>query len=76
MTNTSYEAVRDDILDTVKQLKSGKMDPSMGLAVAANYKVFNDNVFAQVAQGKLALLVGNKARTVEAGQQQLGAPRG
>lgn len=64
------------ILDTIQSLKNGQMDASKGMAIAANFKVLNDNVQVEINAAKLALLTEGKAhsfgRVVGMGQRLLG----
>jgi hypothetical protein len=46
---------RKVILETIIELKSGEMDISRGLAIAANMKVLNDSLQVEVNVAKLSL---------------------
>ena len=46
---------RRAILDTIQQLRNGNMDVSRGLAVAANMKVLNESIFAEVNAAKMVI---------------------
>jgi len=64
------------ILDTIQALKSGDMDVSRGMAIAANMKVLNDSVQVEINAAKMALLTEGKAhsfgRIVGMGQRLIG----
>ena len=73
----TFGDVRRMILATVVELRSGSMDPSRGLAIAANFKVLNDNVQVEINAAKMALLTEGKAhnfgRVVGMGRRLIGA---
>lgn len=46
---------RRAILDTIQQLRNGDMDVNRGLAIAANMKVLNEGIFAEVAAAKMTI---------------------
>lgn len=56
----TFADVRRSVLDTIAELRSGHMDVSRGMAIAANVKVLNDNVLAEVAAAKLSLATEGK----------------
>lgn len=64
------------LIDTVVALKSGELDVSRGMAIAANMKVLNDNVQVEINAAKMALATENKAhsfgRVVGMGQRLIG----
>lgn len=64
------------ILDTIQELKTGKMEVSRGMAIAANFKVLNDNVQVEINAAKMALATEGKAhqfgRVVGMGQRLIG----
>ena len=64
------------ILDTIQALKSGDMDVSRGMAIAANMKVLNDSVQVEINAAKMALATEGKAhsfgRIVGMGQRLIG----
>ncbi len=64
------------ILETIAALKTGAMDPTVGMAIAANMKVINDSMFAEIAAAKIAIATQNQGgefgRVVEMGRKQLG----
>lgn len=72
----TFGDVRRSILDTIQSLKSGDMDVSRGMAIAANFKVLNDNVQVEINAAKMALLTEGKAhnfgRIVGMGQRLIG----
>ncbi|MEN9316064.1 MAG: hypothetical protein RIS35_2457 [Pseudomonadota bacterium] len=41
------------ILETIADIRAGKMDAQTGLSIAANMKVLNDSIFAEVAVAKM-----------------------
>ena len=59
----TFADVRKMILDTIVALQSDDLDISRGMAIAANFKVLNDNIFAEIGATKLALLTENKAHS-------------
>lgn len=64
------------ILQTIVELRSGSMDVSRGMAIAANMKVLNDSIFAEVAAAKMALTAKGEAhnfgQVVQMGQRVIG----
>lgn len=58
--NTFADA-RRFILDTVVALRKKEIDVSTGMAIAANMKVLNDNIFAEIAAAKVSILTDGKA---------------
>lgn len=73
--NTFGDA-RRVILETIIALRDNKMDVSRGMAIAANFKVLNENILAEVQAGKLSLATDGKAhefgRITRMGQRLLG----
>jgi hypothetical protein len=57
----TFGDVRRLILDTVEALRDGKMAPNLGMAIAANMKVLNDNVQVEINAAKLSLLTEGRA---------------
>jgi len=53
---------RKVILETIIELKSGKMDISRGLAIAANMKGLNDSLQVEVNVAKLSLIAASVGR--------------
>lgn len=72
----TFGDARRTILETIHELKSGNMDVSRGLAIAANMKVLNDSVQVEINAAKMALATEGKAhsfgRIVGMGQRLLG----
>lgn len=72
----TFGDARRMILDTIQRLKAGDMDVSRGMAIAANFKVLNDNVQVEINAAKMALLTEGKAhqfgRVVGMGQRLIG----
>ena len=64
------------ILDTIMELKNGTMDVNRGMAIAANMKVLNDSVQAEINAAKMALVANqaghNFGRIVGMGQRFIG----
>lgn len=72
----TFGDVRRMIIDTIVQLRTGDMDASRGMAIAANMKVLNDSVQVEINAAKMALATENKAhnfgRVVGMGQRLIG----
>lgn len=72
----TFGDVRRMIIDTIMELRSGSMDASRGMAIAANMKVLNDNVQVEINAAKLALATEGRAHTfgrvVGMGQRLIG----
>lgn len=51
----TFGDARKVILDTIIQLKSGTMDVSRGMAIAANMKVLNDSIQVEINAAKLSI---------------------
>lgn len=72
----TFGDVRRMILDTIVSLRDEKMDVSRGMAIAANFKVLNDNVQVEINAAKMALAAEDKAhnfgRLVGMGQRYIG----
>ena len=72
----TFGDVRRLILETIHELKAGKMDVNRGMAIAANMKVLNDSVQVEINSAKMALLTEGKAHTfgrvVGMGQRLMG----
>lgn len=60
-TVETFGDVRRLILETVLQLRDGKMDVSRGMAIAANIKVLNDNIQAEINAAKLSIVTEGRA---------------
>ncbi len=73
---TTFGDVRRMILNTIVALRDDKMDVSRGMALAANFKVLNDNVRVEINAAKMAMLTEGKAhsfgRIVGMGQKLIG----
>lgn len=59
----TFGDVRRLMLNTIVALRDGEMDATRGMAIAANFKVLNDNVHAEINAAKLALATENKAHS-------------
>jgi len=72
----TFGDARRIIIDTIVQLRSGTMNASTGMAIAANMKVLNDNVQTEINAAKLAIQTEGKAhsfgRVVGMGQRLIG----
>ena len=72
----TFGDVRRMIIDTIVQLREGTLDTSRGMAIAANMKVLNDNVQAEINAAKFALATEDKAhrfgRVVGMGKRLIG----
>jgi hypothetical protein len=51
----TFGEAREVIVETIMALKSGEMDISRGMAIAANMKVLNDNICAEINAAKLSI---------------------
>ena len=64
------------IIETILDLRSGKMAAATGIAIAANMKVLNESIFAEIAAAKLCLQTEGHAhsfgRVVGMGQRLIG----
>lgn len=73
---TTFGDVRRMILNTIVALRDDKMDVSRGMAIAANFKVLNDNIQVEINAAKMALATEGKAhnfgRIVGMGQRLIG----
>lgn len=72
----TFGDARRIIIDTIQQLRSGSMNATTGMAIAANMKVLNDNVQIEINAAKMALATEGKAhnfgRVVGMGQRLIG----
>lgn len=77
---TTFGDVRRMILDTIVALRDEKMDVSRGMAIAANFKVLNDNIQAEINATKMAVATEGRAhnfgRVVGMGQRYIGNSSG
>lgn len=73
----TFGDARRIILDTIVQLREGKMPAATGMAIAANMKVLNDSVQVEINAAKLALATEGRAhsfgRVVTMGQHLIGS---
>lgn len=64
------------ILDTIVALRDDKIDIGRGMAIAANFKVLNDNIQVEINAAKMALATEGKAhnfgKVVNMGQKLIG----
>lgn len=71
----TFADVRRAILDTIDALKNGDMDTARGMAIAANFKVLNDNIQTEINATKLAMATEGRAhqfgRVVRMGRLQI-----
>lgn len=56
----TFGDVRTLLLETIVDLKEGKIAVDRGMAIAANVKVLNENIQAEIAATKMALLTENR----------------
>jgi hypothetical protein len=72
----TFGDARRIIIDTIVQLRSGTMNASTGMAIAANMKVLNENVQTEINAAKLAIQTEGRAhsfgRVVGMGQRLIG----
>jgi len=72
----SFGDVRRIIVQTIVDMRNGAMTPSLGMAIAANMKVLNDNVQTEINAAKVAILAREKGhdfgRIVGMGQRLIG----
>ena len=72
----TFGDTRRMIIETISQLRDGTITPSLGMAIAANMKVLNDNVQVEINAAKLALATEGQAynfgRVVGMGQRLIG----
>ena len=72
----TFGDVRRMIIDTIVGLKNGDVETSRGMAIAANFKVLNDNVQAEINAAKMAMkakeLGHDFGRVVGMGQKMIG----
>lgn len=71
----TFGDVRRMILDTIIELRAGKIATDRGMAIAANMKVLNDNLQVEINAAKMSLLTDGRAHTfgqvVQMGQRLL-----
>lgn len=72
----TFGDVRRMILQTIVELRTGDIEVNRAMAIAANMKVLNDNVQAEINAAKLAIATEGKAhnfgRVVGMGQKLIG----
>ena len=56
----NFGDARRMILQTMVQLRDGEIDISRGMAIAANMKVLNDNIQAEINAAKLSMIAHEK----------------
>ena len=75
--NLTTGDARRMILATIQELRSGHMPTDRGLAIAANMKVLNDSISAEINAAKMALMAKNEAHNfgqiVQMGQRIIGS---
>ena len=73
---TTFGDVRRMIVDTIVALRDEKMDVGRGMAIAANFKVLNDNVQVEINAAKMAMAARDEAygfgQVVAMGQRLIG----
>lgn len=73
----SFGEVRQLILETILNIRDGGLDVSQGMAMAANFKVLNDNIQAEIAATKLSIATENSAykfgEVVQMGRRLIGS---
>lgn len=73
---TTFGDVRRMILDTIVALRDDRMDVNRGMAMAANFKVLNDNIQVEINAAKMAYITKGEAhnfgRLVGMGQRLIG----
>ena len=57
----TFGDVRRTLVQTIMDLRSGDIEVSRGMAIAANAKVLNDNVQIEINVAKMALLTEGRA---------------
>lgn len=76
----TFGDVRRMILQTITELREEKMDVGRGMAIAANFKVLNDNVQVEINAAKMAHLTKDEAnnfgKVVGMGQRLIGNTQG
>ena len=74
----TFGDVRQLILQTIVNIRDGGLDVSQGMAMAANFKVLNDNIQCEINSAKLALAtegkLNNFGNVVRMGRQLIGNP--
>lgn len=77
---TTFGDVRRMILDTIVAVRDDKMSVQRGMALAANFKVLNDNIQVEINAAKMAMATKDEAhnfgRIVNMGQRLIGNGEG
>lgn len=72
----TFGDVRRTIVQVIADLRNGKMTPSLGMAIAANMKVLNDNVQTEINAAKITMQAKEKGlefgQLVSMGQRRIG----
>jgi hypothetical protein len=72
----TFGDVRRMILDTIVDMRRGDMDATRGMAIAANFKVLNDNITAEINAAKLCAMTEGSAhefgKVVHMGRRLIG----
>lgn len=72
----TFGDVRRMILDTIVALRDDKMDVNRGMAIAAHFKMLNDNIQVEINAAKMCLASKDEAhnfgRIVGMGQRLIG----
>lgn len=72
----TFGDVRRMIVDTIVALRDDQMDISRGMAIAANFKVLNDNIQVEINAAKMAMAAKDEAynfgRIAPMGQRLIG----
>jgi len=73
----TFGDARRIIIETIMHLRSGEMNATTGMAIAANMKVLNDSVQTEINATKLALATEGRAhnfgKVVSMGQLYIGS---
>lgn len=51
-----FDGVQAQILDVVSELRAGRMDAYLGLAIGTNFKALNDNLQVEINNRKMDLI--------------------
>jgi hypothetical protein len=72
----TFGDVRRIIVQTIVDLREGKLSAADGMAIAANLKVLNDNIQVEINAAKMSLQTEGRAhsfgRVARMGQQLIG----
>lgn len=76
MASRTFGQIRDRLAQTIDALYEEKMTPERGLAIAANAKVLNDNVLAEIKANDVARRTSNElhrfGRVIGMGRRKIG----